>query len=51
MCSHVPHAQQMLPGGENNTTCAFFLKYGYCQYERLITRRKGDCYFEVMGIK
>lgn len=35
---------------KNDATCAFFLKYGYGE-QRLITRRKGDFCFEVMGIK
>lgn len=50
MCSRVAHVRQMLPR-KTNATCALFLKYGYGECERLITRRKGDFCFEVMGIK
>lgn len=52
MCSYVPRAQQMLLGEKKtNAKCAFFLKYGYGEYEHLINCRKGDFCFEVMGIK
>lgn len=51
MCNRAPHVQQMLPREKkNDATCAFFLKYGYGE-QRLITHRKGDFCFEVMGIK
>lgn len=51
-CATAPHMRSRCcrRGEKNDAACAFFLKYGYGE-QRLITRRKGDFCFEVMGIK
>lgn len=55
MCSHVPHAQQMLAGGEKNKTMQHvhfsWKKNRYGVYDRLITYRKGDFLFWGHGNK
>lgn len=52
MCSHVPHAQQMLPGKKNpNATCAFFPQIWTWWIWTFDHSQKGDFCFEVMGIK